>query len=79
MGRTCKSGNKLHKRKVRDTEGAEHVSVARIVDIFEEKTGKTVEIKQMKESLESLGYIIKYNIIQNLGVKKEIPKHQDQL
>ena len=67
------------KEKYEITEGAEHVSVARIVDIFEEKTGKTVEIKQMKESLESLGYIIKYNIIQNLGVKKEIPKHQDQL
>ena len=52
------------------------VSIMEIIDHFKEKTGKVIEIKQMKKSLESQGFVIKFNIIKNIIVKNQ--EHTDE-
>jgi len=48
-----------------DEEGCEHSIISLIKD-FRVKSQITVDIKQMKTSLESQGCIIKWNIIKNI-------------
>lgn len=60
-------------------DDAQDVSIMKIINHFKEKTGKIIEIKQMKKSLESQGYIVKFNVIKNLTVKKQETKVDDQM
>ncbi len=60
-------------------DDAQDVSIMKIINHFKEKIGKIIEIKQMKKSLESKGYIVKFNVIKNLRVKKQETTVDDQM
>jgi len=49
-------------------------SVKSLVDNFKEKTGKIITIKQMSKTLNEQGWIVKFNVIQNIKEKIQIEK-----
>jgi len=53
-------------------------SVVTIIRDFEEKEKKAIDLKTMITALEDQGFIIKFNVIQNIGIKPKVdfPKGQ---
>lgn len=49
------------------TDAASDVSVVQLIKDFEKKSGITVDIKQMTESLEAEGCVIKWSLIKNIS------------
>lgn len=54
-------------------------SVKRLVDDFKEKTGKIITIKQLNKTLNEQGYVVKFNVIQNIKEKTQIIKPPNTL
>ena len=52
-----------------DDDVVDKHSVKRLVDHFKEKTGKVLSVKQFAQTLTEQGYIVKYNVIQNIKQK----------
>lgn len=54
----------------------EDYSVIRCIKDFKNKTGKNIDLEQMKKVLESQGFMIKYNVIKNLKLLDDTVKNE---
>jgi len=66
--------NYLNERWDFDDDVVFKPSVKKLIDDFKERTGKIISVKQMCTTLTEQGYIIKFNIIQNIREKVQIKK-----
>ena len=48
------------------------ISIVKIIQDFKKKTGKIIDIEQMKKAMKSLGFVVKDNVIRNISEKKPI-------
>jgi hypothetical protein len=47
-------------------DGTSNTSIVSVMNDFEEKTGKITDIKQMRKVLQNAGFIVRYNVIENM-------------
>lgn len=64
----------LHKCWNFDDDAVFKPSVKKLVDDLKTQTGKIISIKQMCNTLTEQGYIVKFNVIQNIKEKVQIKK-----
>lgn len=57
-----------------DDDPSYKLSVKGVVNDFKEKTGKILSVKQMSKALDEQGWIVKFNVIQNIKEKIQITK-----
>ena len=59
-------------------DGQSNISIVSVMNDFEEKTGKITDIKQKRKVLTNAGFVVRYNVIENMIEKMPIPTKKDE-
>jgi len=60
--------------EIRTDGDTSNITIVSIMNDFEEKTGKITDIKQMRKVLTNAGFVVRYNVIENMIEKPPQPK-----